>query len=366
MNLPRVIPRAALIALAKLREPLDPKHLQARLDGELGNLCTALREKLPEWQRTFPRQLPRQQEAEYLLDAIKYARHSSLANTPRLVERIQGQLLSWQQGLEQTGYTSREARELYLKHANLREDDPEVWQIVLAWEWVDSVAVRVAELEAVTRRLAENAGNLPRADGTGGSLPPANTESREKLYHASLYADDLLARGFSVDKPKGRTGIGSLGSGQAMVSFTHSRVYATKLYRFLAMAWQVANGELDYARATALMGKGQGFAELRPEKAQRHVSDPTFFNADKARKRQRTDHAQREFKRFCADYAGKIEYLAVCNLDQLYRQLLTVPLKSLGVVECLVDVQDAEYLAGEFEFRVAPSRVLKVLRRVTG
>lgn len=365
MNLPRVIPRAALIALAKLREPLDPRHLQARLDEALGNLCTALSEKLPEWQRNFPHP----QDAEYLLDKIKYARHSSLADTPRLlnlVERIQGQLRAWQQDLEQTGYTSREARELYLKHANLREDDPDAWQAVLAWGWVDSVAIRVAELDAVTRRSAENAGNLPRVDGTGGSLPPANTESREKLYHASLYADDLLARGFSRDKPKGRTGIGNLGSGQAMVSFTHSRVYATKLYRFLAMAWQVANGELDYARATALMGKGRGFAELRPERAKRHMSKPAFFDADKASKRQRTDHAQREFKRFCADYAGKVEYLAVCDLDQLYRQLQTVPLKSLGVVECLVDVQDAEYLAGEFEFRVAPSRVLKVLRRVTG
>jgi hypothetical protein len=34
-------------------------------------------------------------------------------------------------------------------------------------------------------------------------------------------------------------------------------------------------------------------------------------------------------------------------------------------VECLVDTEGAEYLAGELEFRVTPDKVVKVLRRVT-
>ena len=370
----RLVPRAALVALAALKEPLPEKHMRSRVDYCLGNLCTALSERLPDTDGLpghLVSNLPDSGTAEWWLKQAKETR-TALGNPEAVLEYCQNvreRTDRWIKDLESTGFTRKDSSELgrdaeALRYA--REHERDTWTLVLAWEWLLGVDNRVSELEAVAQRYAENAANLPRANARGDGLEkPANTGNIEKLFHATIYADDLLARGFQSAKPKGRTGIGNFGA-QATVSFTHSRAYATRLYRFLAAAWQVANGELDYARATALMGKGERFAELRPEKAQRHNKVAGVFDSDKKEKRQRTDHALSEFKRFCSDYSGSIDYLAVIGADQLYRQLLGVPYKSIAVLECRVDVSDAEYLAGELEFRVSPDKVLKVLRKVTG
>jgi hypothetical protein len=360
----RLVPLRAWKALAALQEPLPQAQLNRRLDKALAALCQALAAPLPEASGLLRYEAATLPDAESFahyakkLDGLRF--HSAYVRVEeanRLLTRLQGMLEDTRFTLASSGLSEQDCRELDdATLAYLREHEPFTWLVAQAWEWLAAVNAATEAVAKVAKRAAENAGNLPRGDKR-----PENTSRLEKLYHATLYADDLLQKGFASEKPLERTGIGNLGA-QATVSFTHSRNYAQRLNRFFQFAWQLAHGEVTLQRALALMGRNVSF-EQRPATAPRHQQQASFYDADK--RGTRTDHARRDVEKFLHAYSTSIEYLAVCDAGKLWENLRKVDRKSLAVVECLVDTEGAEYLAGELEFRVTPDKVVKVLRRVT-
>ena len=360
----RLVPLRAWKALAALQEPLPQAQLHRRLDKALAALCQALAAPLPEASGLSRHEAATLPDAESFahyakdLDGLRfYSADVRVEEANRLLTRLQDRLEDTRSTLASSGLSEQDCRELDdATLAYLREHEPFYWLVAKAWEWLAAVNAATGAVAKVAKRAAENAGNLPRGDKR-----PENTSRLEKLYHATLYADDLLRKGFASEKPLERTGIGNLGA-QATVSFTHSRNYAQRLNRFFQFAWQLAHGEVTLPRALALMGRNVSF-EQRPATAPRHQQQALFYDADKRGKR--TDHARRDVEKFLYAYSTSIEYLAVCDAGKLWENLRKVDRKSLAVVECLVDTEGAEYLAGELEFRVTPDKVLKVLRRVT-
>lgn len=360
----RLVPLRAWKALAALQEPLPQAQLNRRLDKALAALCQALAAPLPEASGLLRYEAATLPDAESFahyakkLDGLRF--HSAYVRVEeanRLLTRLQGMLEDTRFTLASSGLSEQDCRELDdATLAYLREHEPFNWLVAQAWEWLAAVNAATEAVAKVAKRAAENAGNLPRGDKR-----PENTSRLEKLYHATLYADDLLQKGFASEKPLERTGIGNLGA-QATVSFTHSRNYAQRLNRFFQFAWQLAHGEVTLQRALALMGRNVSF-EQRPATAPRHKQQASFYDVDK--RGTRTDHARRDVEKFLHAYSTSIEYLAVCDAGKLWENLRKVDRKSLAVVECLVDTEGAEYLAGELEFRVTPDKVVKVLRRVT-
>ncbi len=364
----RLVPLRAWKALAALQEPLPQAQLNRRLDKALATLRQALAAPLPEASGLS------RHEAVTLPDAESFAHYAKdldglrfnsadvrVEEANRLLTRLQGMLEDTRSTLlASSGLSEQDCREFDdATLAYLREHEPFNWLVVQAWEWLAAVNAATEAVAKVAKRAAENAGNLPR-----GNKRPENTSRLEKLYHATLYADDLLQKGFASEKPLERTGIGNLGA-QATVSFTHSRNYAQRLNRFFQFAWQLAHGEVTLPRALALMGRNVSF-EQRPATAPRHQQQPvSFYDIDKRDERTRTDHARRDVEKFLRAYSTSIEFLGVCDAGKLWENLRKVDRKSLAVVECLVDTEGAEYLAGELEFRVTPDKVVKVLRRVT-
>lgn len=365
----RLVPLRAWKALAALQEPLPQAQLNRRLDKALATLRQALAAPLPEASGLSRHEAATLPDAESFahyakdLDGLRFysadVRVVAEANRllTRLLTRLQGMLEDTRSTLASSGLSEQDCREFDdATLAYLREHEPFNWLVAQAWEWLAAVNAATEAVAKVAKRAAENAGNLPRGDKR-----PENTSRLEKLYHATLYADDLLQKGFASEKPLERTGIGNLGV-QATVSFTHSRNYAQRLNRFFQFAWQLAHGEVTLPRALALMGRNVSF-EQRPATAPRHRLPVSFYDADK--RGERTDHARLDVQKFLRAYSTSIEFLAVCDADKLWENLRKVDRKSLAVVECLVDTEGAKYLAGELEFRVTPDKVLKVLRRVT-
>lgn len=368
----RLVPLRAWKALAALQEPLPQAQLNRRLDKALATLRQALAAPLPEASGLSRHEAATLPDAESFahyakdLDGLRFNFNSADVRVVKEANRLLTRLLTRLQGmledtrstlLASSGLSEQDCREFDdATLAYLREHEPFNWLVAQAWEWLAAVNAATEAVAKVAKRAAENAGNLPRGDKR-----PENTSRLEKLYHATLYADDLLQKGFASEKPLERTGIGNLGV-QATVSFTHSRNYAQRLNRFFQFAWQLAHGEVTLPRALALMGRNVSF-EQRPATAPRHRQPVSFYDADK--RGERTDHARLDVQKFLRAYSTSIEFLAVCDAGKLWENLRKVDRKSVAVVECLVDTEGAEYLAGELEFRVTPDKVVKVLRRVT-
>ena len=367
----RIIPPGAFAAFAALQEPLPAAHLSHRLDQTITALRKALAGDLPSaagFSRREAQALPDAEDFSWYkrkLDDLRFLPESTrLAEAAHLLDRLAAAVEGIELNLAATGLSEDDCRQFDAETlAYLRENEPFNLAVAESWAWVAKLKAALASAQRVIARAESNAGNLPAVDYSGKPGKPANTERLEKLYHATIHAEDIMRHGFAASKPADRTGIGNLGA-QETVSFTHSLRYAMSLNRFFQFAWQLAHGELSLERALALMGSNVNFYQ-RPATSPRHRKEATFYDSGKKQDRVRADHAQVALARFVNAYSTSIEYLAVCDAKKLWNNLRKVDRKSVAVIECLVDVEGAEYLAGEYEFRTTPDKVVKVLRRVT-
>ena len=285
------------------------------------------------------------QELQHLLNSteVKYSPYVS-----RLSEKLQLYVANVE---DEVLYRAK--RDAYLTEDDLNEivNDSTALRMVLSEGGDEGVVVRLWQQFVVTKSQAEEVIRWFK-----GLDEEFSIDSEETLFHASLYARDLVRKGWSHE-PGARTGVGSLGK-QKEVSFTYSLVYAQQLYQFFVAAWMVANGKLTVERAASLF-RAKHESYYKSEKAL-HGLDVLDANGNRRHPREiymPKEQARNEFRNFVRMYNVSVQFLAVVGVEQLYEQLRMIALSSIGIVKCKVDTTGAQHLLGEQELRVLPSAI---------
>jgi len=175
----------------------------------------------------------------------------------------------------------------------------------------------------------------------------------ETLYHASMYASEIVRNGFAAEKPEDRKGVGNLGT-QATISFTHDIKIAHDIMRALREIWMIVHGQLTrrdiikWLKAENIdLKKAQSFYMTSREEPNSIGNTIALYRAYLGLSRIRTDPV-------------------FISPQELIPHLVKIDIKDIGIVSCPVklDGDDVEYLHGEAEFRVPASRVVGAIKRV--
>jgi hypothetical protein len=176
-------------------------------------------------------------------------------------------------------------------------------------------------------------------------------EDVEVLYHASMYASQIVTDGFAAEKPEERRGLGNFGD-QSLISFTHKLKIAHDIMRGLRDIWMIVHGQitrntiLGWISAEGLdLGKISGLYMTRtlPVDAVEQVIN--LYRGYIGYTKLRTDPC----------------FVSPAYLIELMQQ---AEFTDIGIVSCPVAVKDAEYLHGEAEFRVPASAVVGPVKRI--
>lgn len=175
----------------------------------------------------------------------------------------------------------------------------------------------------------------------------------ETLYHASIFATEIVRDGFMDEKPDERRGVGNYGA-QATISFTHDRRIAYDIVRVFREMWMIVHGQLTRRHLLSWM-QTEG---IDPKKAASYFTrsgEPADTPA--------------QIIRLYRGYLGLTQLRAnpmFVNMDELIPALQQRDLKDIGIVSCEVRLDGKEeYMHGEAEFRVPASRIVGPVKRVT-
>lgn len=227
-------------------------------------------------------------------------------------------------------------------------------------------------------------------------------EKIETLYHASVNARDLYAKGFQLTRPEGGMGLGGSvedNAGKDAISFTHDLAYALQIARWFKEMAMVASGDIKASQILRWANK-EGIAEKVFEYASGLVSQVgdlfteggrvrLDFSGGKVRVvRDQWGPAKKEivtetedpdelFKKKRALYDLYMCYImqsphrsnpmsmnTTATLERMDRD--NVQPRDIGVITAEIDMSDPDikYLPGEAEYRVPPRSIKKVVRFV--
>ena len=174
----------------------------------------------------------------------------------------------------------------------------------------------------------------------------------ETLYHASIYASDIVAHGFASEKPIERGGLGNLGD-QQEISFTHSIHIAHDIMRAFKELWMIVHG---------LLTRKQIASWMQAENIDLKHASKFYMRSDEP-----VDTVAQTIRLYRS-------YLALSKIrtdpvfiqpERLIPELENIDIKSIGIVACEVRLTDEdEYRHGEAEFRVPASQVVGSCKRV--
>lgn len=174
----------------------------------------------------------------------------------------------------------------------------------------------------------------------------------ETLYHASLYASDIVAHGFAAEKPLGREGVGNYGD-QPEISFTHSLPIAHDIMRALKEMWMIVHKELS---------SQQIIGWIKSENIDLNKAKNVFVKSGEPL----TTIPQTI--RLYRSYLGysKIRTDPVfTDPERLIPQLEKIDINDIGIVSCEIRLTGEEkYLHGEAEFRVPASAIIGKPKKV--
>jgi hypothetical protein len=174
----------------------------------------------------------------------------------------------------------------------------------------------------------------------------------ETLYHASLYAVDIVAHGFAAEKPSDREGVGNYGD-QPEISFTHSLPIAHDIMRALKEMWMIVHKKLSSQQIIGWMNSEN--IDLNKAKSVFLKSGEPLSTIPQ------TIRLYRSYLGF-----SKIRTDPVfTDPERLIPQLEKIDINDIGIVSCEVRLTgDEKYLHGEAEFRVPASAVIGKIKRV--
>jgi hypothetical protein len=290
-------------------------------------------------------------EINNLVDAMKsYVEHG-----PRFLRYVQSSLQhieiehrfdaffktlsTFDKGAEQYGYDLSDP-------VSLDDEYHEARQLV---EGVRLYADALSELNTILTNMNEKVGVLmDRYVSSLNQQPyrPAHGEV-ETLYHASAFVPEILKNGFESEKPVDRQGLGNLGVVKDTISFTHDLEIARNIMRTLKEVCMIAHGQLT---SKTILGW------IRKEKLD---ADNLIRGAGiDASKLKNTPEEAVILYRYWIGLTGlRVDPMMVHPQDAL-NVLMTRKVSDIGVLACDVELSGKdEYLSGEAEFRVPPSRV---------
>jgi hypothetical protein len=187
----------------------------------------------------------------------------------------------------------------------------------------------------------------------------------ETLYHATAYANEVAANGFSAEKPADRRGVGNLGE-QAEISFTHDLKIAMDIMRTLKEFALIANGQLK-ARTVADWIRRENIPNFPWHEFMRVYKGHNEFYSPQ--------YEDTTFDRFSIEQTAELyqKYIwlskihpnpVIISAKELVRSMVGRPQSDIGIVACAValDPNQSTYHPGESEFRVHPSAVQSIKR----
>lgn len=174
----------------------------------------------------------------------------------------------------------------------------------------------------------------------------------ETLYHASMFASEIVRNGFAAERPADRRGLG-FSYGQETISFTHQLKIAHDIMRCLKEMWMIVHGQITRRKILGwIAAEGLDLAQLWDTYGTR-------------------DQPVDSIVQLIRLYQGYISYSKLrTNPVFMAPTKLIAPLRQcaiddIGIVSCLVRLDGTEeYLHGEGEFRVPASRVIGAIKRV--
>lgn len=174
----------------------------------------------------------------------------------------------------------------------------------------------------------------------------------ETLYHATLYAPEIVRDGFSAEKPKGRRGLGNFGD-QSLISFTHDIRIAYDIARGLRDLWMIVHGQLSRRQILGWMA-AEG---IDPKKA-------AYYFVQRGEPLDAVEQVIRLYR----GYIGLTKLRAdpvFISPEDLVPLLRDREFEDIGIVSADVRLDGKEaYMHGEAEFRLPASSVVGPVRRV--
>lgn len=184
----------------------------------------------------------------------------------------------------------------------------------------------------------------------------------ETLYHASAWANEIVAQGFAAEPPEGRRGVGNLGS-QNEISVTHDLKIAQDIMRGLKEFAMIANGQLT-ARMIADWIRREQIPNFPWREYTQVRTGTDMFSPYKD-----IPFEQLTMEKTAAMLRGymwlsKIHPNPVfMNPEDLVRSLVGRPQNDIGILVCQVQMDPQNpYKHAESEFRIRPDQVLSIKR----
>lgn len=180
----------------------------------------------------------------------------------------------------------------------------------------------------------------------------------EKLYHVSMYCDQILESGFQAEKPQNMLGVGNFGN-QSKISFTHDQAVAQSILRAFRDIWMIVHGQLKTSQILDWIDRDG----VSHEDIKKGIGG--FYPNDK------TKYIPKNIKETITLYRYWLLHQKmridpwIVNINDLAEAMNSVEYKSIGMLVCEVKLEGKEqYLHAEREFRVKPDQVLSVKRLV--
>lgn len=183
------------------------------------------------------------------------------------------------------------------------------------------------------------------------------SENIETLYHTSVKAKQLYAKGFDPVVPKTEGLGGSQGdkSGKPAISFTSDLYVAKEIMRTLREAIMVAKGQvrvdhiLDWAKRGGVLDDVLGMFKSSHGKIE-------------PRRPEHVMYLYRYYLAFMGSKGKRYDPLFFGDMEKLMRQFKSLNPRDVGILVCSVDMSDPNisYLASMHEYRVAPSSVVSI------
>lgn len=235
-----------------------------------------------------------------------------------------------------------------------RETDPDYLAAVQLADAYGVIVKTVAAIEPMLTRLKDALLHIQKRqmyNWQPEKYRPDHNEV-ETLYHATMYATEIVRNGFSAEKPEGRQGVGNFGE-QSLISFTHDLRIAHDIMRTLRDLWMIVHGEITRRDVFKWMHVEQ----IDPKQAASY-----FMRSDEP-----LDSVPQIIRLYRA-YLGLSKLRTdpvLVSPEQLIPQLRERSIKDIGIVACEVRLSgDEHYLHGEAEFRVPASQIVGPVKRV--
>lgn len=185
--------------------------------------------------------------------------------------------------------------------------------------------------------------------------PPS--EDMETLYHTSVNARRLFAKGFDpvVPKTDGLGGSQEDKSGKAAISFTSDLYVAKEIMRTLREAIMVAKGQVRVDHILEWSKRGGVLdAVLKTFKNSHGEIEP--------RKAYHVMYLYRYYLAYMGSKGKRYDPLFFGDMEKLMKQFKRLNSRDVGILACSVNMADPNiiYMASMHEYRVSPQSVVSI------